>query len=75
MWTPRRDDILAAAVEITTRSGQNELTPAQLLAFMREIRHFSGCCANAPANHQTRYDDFERIGHGRYRISRHPGGL
>jgi hypothetical protein len=31
-------------------------------------------CVNAPANHEVRYDDLERVGYGLYRRRRSPSG-
>lgn len=71
--------VLAAAREITQSKGRNELAPEEVVHFLRRrgspyaestIRtHIvSRCCKNAPENHAVRYEYFERVGHGLYRI-------
>lgn len=76
-----REEVLDAARTVVSRKRKNEFGMIDIIMELRSrgtsyeestIRtHVSSrCCANAPKNHETTYDDFERIGRGRYRIRR-----
>lgn len=67
------------ARRITQSKGRNECSPEEVVHFLRRygspyaestIRtHIvSRCCRNAPENHAVRYEYFERVNHGLYRI-------
>lgn len=75
-----RQEILEVARDLTNRG----ITPFAPIDVLRELERrgttysestirthiVSAMCVNAPENHGTRYDDFERVGHGRYRLVR-----
>ena len=72
-----RFEILACARKLAERSADGSFTLPQILAEMRRagsrytestIRTHvtSRMCADAPVHHDTAYDDFQRIGGGRY---------
>ena len=74
-----RDEILQVARKIVLEKGQNEFTILDIIDGMRRnnsryedstIRTnvVSRLCANAPKNHAVKFDDFERIDHGIYRL-------
>lgn len=74
-----RDEILAAVHVIVKRKGRNEFEVKEVVNHMLNkyptlnestIRtHItSRCCVNANANHAVTYNDYERIGHGVYRL-------
>lgn len=73
-----------AAKEIVEKKGLNEFSVTEILDSMhRRGTSFSDstikthvtsrCCGNAPQNHGTKYDDFRRIGPGRYKLTYHNG--
>lgn len=81
--TTCRDEILSAVSFIVKSKGRNRFTLSEVVEFMVKkntsykestIRtHItSKCCLNAPSNHQTVYDDFERIEHGVYKLHKFP---
>ena len=74
-----RDEILTCANKIIQRSGINEFSLQEIIVFMKSIgtnykegtirTHVtSRMCANAPKHHAVKYDDFERISHGLYKL-------
>jgi hypothetical protein len=74
-----RDEILDCVRELVSQSGLATFTIEGVIGLMQErgtryrestIRtHVSSrMCINAPAHHASRYPDFERIGHGLYRL-------
>ena len=74
-----RDEILACANQVVQRKGVNEFSLKEIIDCMKStgtsykestIRTHvtSRMCANAPKHHATRYDDFERISHGIYKL-------
>lgn len=74
-----RDEILEAVKFIITKKCRNEFTISEVMGYMvakgteyapSTIRtHItSKCCKDAPQNHGTKYDDFERIGKGLYSL-------
>ncbi len=74
-----REEVLLSAKLIVSRKGINEFSPQEIVDQMLRsgtrykvsgIRtHVTArMCRNAPTHHAKKYDDFERIGHGRYRI-------
>jgi hypothetical protein len=78
-----RSEILNAARELTGQSADGTFTITAVLAQMRRagtayqestIRtHItSRMCGDAPDHHGTTYDDFQRIGDGRYRLRHRP---
>jgi hypothetical protein len=83
-YSTARSEILATARKLAGQSADGSFTLLQILAEMRRagsrytestIRTHvtSRMCADAPAHHGTTYDDFQRIGGGRYRL-RTPNG-
>ena len=73
------DEILIAVRKIIKAKGRNEFNVPEVIHFMKyngtkfkenTIRtHInSRLCSNAPENHGTTYDDFERIGDGIYKL-------
>ncbi len=74
-----RDEILSAAREIVSRKGVNRFSPKEIVNHMRRAgSHYkepvirthvvSRMCRNAPKHHAKKYDDFERIDYGSYRL-------
>lgn len=74
-----REEILAAAKMLADRSPDGSFTLTQIITTLRHagsryaestIRTHvtSRMCADAPDHHGTTYDDFERLGGGRYRF-------
>jgi hypothetical protein len=74
-----REEILMAARTLADRSPDGSFTLMQIITFLRcagsryaesTIRTHvtSRMCADAPDHHGTTYDDFERLGGGRYRL-------
>jgi hypothetical protein len=74
-----REEILAAARTLAGRSSDGSFTLMQIITSLRRagsryaestIRTHvtSRMCADAPDHHGTTYDDFERLGGGRYRF-------
>ena len=74
-----REEILAAAKMLADRSPDGSFTLMQIVTNLRRagsryaestIRTHvtSRMCADAPDHHGTTYDDFERLGGGRYRF-------
>ena len=73
------DQVLDAAKAVTTRSGKNEFSIAEIISELARsssqyaestIRTHvaSRCCVNSPNHHAVAYDYFERIDHGLYRV-------
>jgi len=73
------EQVRAAAQLIVAKQGINEFTVQEVVDALQAagtsyaesaIRTHvtSRCCKNAPAHHAVRYDYFERIAHGRYRL-------
>lgn len=74
-----REEILRAARTLADRSSDGSFTLMQIITLLRDagsryaestIRTHvtSRMCADAPDHHGTTYDDFERLGGGRYRF-------
>lgn len=74
-----RDEVLSAARLIVQRKGINQFSPQEIIDQMRNSgSHYkesgirthvvSRMCRNAPKHHAKKYDDFERIGHGTYKL-------
>src|SRR5690242_3954114 len=74
-----REEILVAARKLADRSPDGSFTLMQIISSLRRagtryaestIRTHvtSRMCADAPDHHGTTYDDFERLGGGRYRL-------
>ena len=74
-----RDELLEVAKDVISRKGKNEFTVLEIVKAMEEhgtvykestIRtHItSKCCVNAPANHNERFSDYQRIEHGLYKV-------
>lgn len=74
-----REELLEASRVFIKQTGKNEFSPKEIESFMRKngtqykvstiLTHItSKCCKNAPQNHQTKYDDFERLGKGLYKL-------
>lgn len=74
-----REELREAVKVIVEQKGKNEFSPTEAETFMRNndtqykvstIRTHvtSKCCKNAPQHHQTKYDDFERIDKGLYKL-------
>lgn len=79
MYRSCREELLAVMRAFVIETGENELTRSEVLAEMRRKRsryksevisaHLSyRCCANVPRCYKPMYDDFEKIGNGRYRV-------
>ncbi|MEJ8555149.1 DUF7669 domain-containing protein [Tepidibacter sp. Z1-5] len=77
--TTCRDELLYTIKQIINNKGVNEFTVKEVVDYMKShgstykestIRtHItSRCCINVPNNHETVYDDYERIDKGIYRI-------
>ena len=73
------EEVLEAANAIINKKGGNEFTPNEIIIYLKEqgtaykestIRtHIvSRCCKNAPEHHGTRYQYFERISQGLYKL-------
>jgi uncharacterized membrane-anchored protein len=74
-----REEILSAVQTLVNGKGINEFTIMEVIEFMvRENTIYSEttirthitsrCCSNAPDNHGVVYNDFERLGRGKYKI-------
>jgi hypothetical protein len=74
-----REEVLEAAIAIATQMDDELFTPIEVIEYMRErgsrypdstIRNHvcSRLCVNAPVNHLSRYEYFERVLHGLYRV-------
>jgi hypothetical protein len=74
-----RDEVLAAAAAIVSTRGENALHVQEIVEYLkrRDTRYAEStirthvvarCCRNAPRNFAVTYDDFERVGRGRYAI-------
>jgi len=74
-----RDEILNVVSQLISTKGINEFTTSEVLHYMMDngtqfkestIRtHItSRLCGNAPDNHGTTYNDFERIGVDKYKL-------
>jgi hypothetical protein len=74
-----RDELLAAASAVCTRSGTDTFTLAVILEEMRARKSTyrestirthvtSRMCKNAPVHHAKTYPDFESLGGGVYRL-------
>ena len=74
-----RDELLETVRYIVRKKGVNQFTIDEVIRVMQDnntayaentIRtHIcSRCCVNASANHMVRYDDYERIGQGLYKL-------
>ncbi|QGH20219.1 hypothetical protein [Clostridium butyricum] len=74
-----RIEVREAAIAVITEKGENSFTPIEIIDYLRNkgttysestIRtHItSRCCKNAPANHGSRYEDFERTDTGSYKV-------
>ncbi|MCD2347199.1 DUF7669 domain-containing protein [Clostridium guangxiense] len=74
-----RDEVRAVAISIITEKGKNVFTVNEVISYLKNrgtnysentIRTHvtSRCCKNAPKNHGTRYEDFERISRGYYKV-------
>jgi len=73
------EEVLEAANAIINKKGENEFTPNEVIIYLKNkgtaykentIRThvISRCCKNAPEYHETRYQYFERISHGLYKV-------
>jgi hypothetical protein len=76
---PCHEAVLRAARDLTRASGRNEFTVDEIVNRLRDSGSVfadstikthvnSRCCRNAPSNHAVRYDYFERVGPGIYRV-------
>ena len=74
-----RDEVREAAIAVITQKDENIFAPNEIIRYLKSkgtsykestiMTHItSKCCKNAPANHATRYEDFERIGKGLYKV-------
>jgi len=77
-----RDEILRAFVDLEDQFGRKVFTVQEILhAVQTKGTDFSEStlrthitsrlCANAPNHHATVYNDFERVGRGKYRLVCH----
>jgi hypothetical protein len=73
------EEVLEAAKAIINGKGKNEFSPREVIAYLinqgsnfkeTTIRtHIvSRCCKNVPVHHDTRYQYFERIAYGLYKV-------
>jgi len=73
------EEVLHAAKFIVRSKGINEFTPEEVRQHLKNqnttyaqstinTHIVSRCCVNAPKHHAVRYEYFERIGHGLYRL-------
>jgi len=73
------EELIESANAVVDRKGVNDFGIGELVREMRlrgtgyaestiRTHIVSRCCSNAPKNHGTKYDHFERIGRGRYRL-------
>lgn len=74
-----RDEILVCVENLIKKTGSNKFFLEDVIKCMMEngtqyqestIRtHVSSrMCRNAPQHHQVKYEDLERIGHGKYQL-------
>jgi hypothetical protein len=74
-----RDELIESVRKIVKNKGENKFKVSEVITFMKQngtvyeestIRtHItSRCCKNAPQNHASVYEDFERIGNGIYKL-------
>ncbi|CAN5825105.1 hypothetical protein BH18ACI5_BH18ACI5_28740 [soil metagenome] len=70
------DDILAAARRIAESKADRSFTPLEVVRALPDLNagtirtHItSRCCVNAPKNHPHKWDYFERLARGRYRLT------
>lgn len=74
-----RIEVREAAIAVITEKGENRFTAIEIVDYLRNkgttysentIRtHItSRCCKNAPEHHDSRYEDFERIDKGYYKV-------
>jgi hypothetical protein len=74
-----RDEILDCVDQIIKNSGNNQFQISDVMQCMKAIgtqykestirTHIvSRMCKNAPKNHAVKYNDFERIDFGKYRL-------
>lgn len=77
-----REEILDCVTKLVNQRGINQFTVEEVVKIMadNETRYkvstirthiTSRMCKNAPQNHQVKYQDFERIDHGLYRLISH----
>ena len=82
MYASCRDELLEVLTNLVNRKHKNEFTIAEAVEEMlnnntvyseQTIKtHISSrCCVNSPKNHATKFDDYERIARGIYRISKY----
>ena len=73
------EEVLEAAKAIINAKGKNEFGPREVIGYLKNqgsnfrestIRtHIvSRCCKNAPVHHYSRYQYFERISYGLYKV-------
>lgn len=73
------EEVLEAAKFIVKSKCRNEFTPDEIIKYLKKrdtiykentIRtHIcSRCCVNAPKHHEVKWEYFERIGHGLYKV-------
>lgn len=79
MYPSCRDELLEVVSKLVKRKQKNEFTITEVVEEMvnnntiyseQTIKtHIcSRCCINSPKNHVTKFDDYERIDRGIYRI-------
>lgn len=73
------EEVLQAARSIAKSKGINEFTPDEVLQHLKnqnttyaqstiKTHIVSRCCVNAPEHHAVRYEYFERIRYGLYKV-------
>jgi len=73
------EEVLQAARAIVRTKGINEFSPEEVSRYLENqnttyakstinTHIVSRCCVNAPDHHAVRYQYFERIGHGLYKL-------
>ena len=79
MYATCRDEMLDVIIKLVKKKRCNEFTMAEVLDAMAENHtiykestiktHLTAkCCKGTPVNHATKYDDYEKIDRGVYRL-------
>jgi hypothetical protein len=75
--TTCRDELLNAVRSVVTDKGENEFTPKEVIDFMMRNKTIykestirthivSKCCIDANQNHKVVFNDYKRLGNGKY---------
>lgn len=79
MYANCRDELLEVVTKLVNKKSINEFTVAEVLEAMMnnntvysvntiKTHITSRCCMNAPKNHYSTYDDYERVNKGVYKL-------